>query len=84
MRPFIPILIILSYFLWPGCQHPDLVLPTETEPMDTTKVLTCEDTIEINFPGLMDHGYFSAIKTCREWKASGQDKEGEFDVKIIN
>jgi hypothetical protein len=71
MKPFTFILLISSYFLWPACQHPDFVLPTDPDPIDTTAVLTCEDTIEINLPGTMENGFVSAIKTCRDWKASG-------------
>ena len=38
-------------------------------PIDT---LTCEDTIDINLPGYMEHGYVKAVKTCRDWLASGE------------
>ena len=63
-------IFIIGYFLWPACQHPDVVDPIDPVPTDTTHTLTCEDTIEINFPGAMEHGYFKAVKTCRDFKAS--------------
>lgn len=65
-------LVILSHFLGPSCQHPEIVDPTEPTNPDTTLVLSCEDTIEVNFPGGLENGFISAIKTCRIWKASGK------------
>jgi hypothetical protein len=62
-------------FLLPACEH-DEFIRLDPEPSDTIEVpvdtLSCEDTIEINFPGTMENGYIKAIKTCREWKASGK------------
>ncbi len=72
MKLCIFISLLISYLLWStACQHPDLVTPFEPNPIDTTQ-LTCEDTIEVNFPGAMEHGYLESVKTCRIWKASGQ------------
>ncbi|MFN0037237.1 MAG: hypothetical protein ACKVUS_19435 [Saprospiraceae bacterium] len=72
MRQAFFALLIAGYFLWPACQHPEILTPIEPEPIDTTHTLTCEDTIEINLSGTMEHGYLKAVKTCRAWKASGE------------
>ena len=68
-------LTIGSVILLPACKHDEFIRlvpePTDTieMPVDT---LLCEDTIEIYYPGTMENGYMHAIKTCREWKASGE------------
>jgi hypothetical protein len=64
-------LLVVAYFLLPSCQHPDIITPTEPDPIDTSHMISCEDTIEINLPGSMEHGFFKAVKTCWDWKASG-------------
>lgn len=71
MRQILFALLIAGYFLWPACQHPEILTPINPDPTDTTHTLTCEDTIEINFPGDMERGYVKAVKTCRDWKSSG-------------
>ncbi len=64
-------------FLFPACKH-DEFTRLDPEPTDTIEIpvdtLLCEDTIEIYYPGTMENGYIKAIKTCREWKASGKAK----------
>ncbi|HLP95340.1 MAG TPA: hypothetical protein VK168_14950 [Saprospiraceae bacterium] len=61
--------------LMPACTHDEFTRP-DPEPTDTMEMpvdtLSCEDTIEIFYPGTMENGYIKAIKTCREWKASGK------------
>jgi len=64
MKQMIIAVLILGYFFWPSCHNLEMVPPTENP-------LTCEDTIEIPHPGKMEHGFLKAIKTCRDWKASG-------------
>jgi hypothetical protein len=63
--------------LFPACTHDEFTRP-DPEPTDTMEAtvdtLSCEDTIEIFYPGTMENGYIKAIKTCREWKASGKAK----------
>jgi len=71
MKQTIFTLLIAGYSLWPACQHPDIIMPIEPNPVDSSNTATCEDTIEINFPGAMEHGFFKAVKTCRDFKASG-------------
>jgi hypothetical protein len=64
-------------FLHPACKH-DEFTRLDPEPTDTIEMpvdtLLCEDTIEIFYPGTMENGFIKAIKTCREWKASGKAK----------
>ncbi|HLP95461.1 MAG TPA: hypothetical protein VK168_15565 [Saprospiraceae bacterium] len=61
--------------LMPACTHDEFTRP-DPEPTDTIEMpvdtLSCEDTIEIFYPGTMENGYIKAFKTCREWKASGK------------
>ena len=66
------ILLVASYLIWPACQHPNIIDQIEPVPVDTTQLLTCEDTIETNLPGTMEHGIISAVKTCRDFVASGK------------
>ncbi len=53
MKQLISTLLIVGYFLWPSCKHPEVLDPIDPNPIDTTITLTCEDTIEINLPGTM-------------------------------
>jgi hypothetical protein len=53
-----------------SCRRPEEPFTFEPAPVDTTETLTCEDTIALFYPGLMEHGFLSAINTCRPWMAS--------------
>ncbi|MBC7775830.1 MAG: hypothetical protein H7246_10390 [Phycisphaerae bacterium] len=65
MKLLIIAVLTVGYFLWSGCHNLEPLPPEE-------KPLTCEDTIWIFHPGIMEHGFIKAIKTCRDWKASGE------------
>jgi hypothetical protein len=75
MKDILFTLLAAGLVLFPACTH-DEFTQLDPEPTDTIEMpidtLRCEDTIEIFYPGTMENGYVKAIKTCREWKASGK------------
>lgn len=78
MRELIFAIFITGLSIIPAC-HPLEVPQMEPDPNDTTEVpidtLTCEDTVAVNLPGMMENGYIKAIKICRAWIASGYAKK---------
>ncbi len=79
MKDILFTLLAAGVVLFPACAHDEFTqIELDAEPTDTIEMpvdtLSCEDTIEINYPGNMENGCIKAIKTCREWKASGKAK----------